>query len=205
MVVSDEMSARSAIIRNAPGMVSLTFRSGEIHMPKCPPGCTCKRHTAKIGYQPKPGIQRRCEPGCTCARHAVSEERRANISQSLTGRVLSEEHRTAVAVGATTHGQSGKGRNDQTRAYKSWDNMKQRCLNPASPNFEYYGARGITVCARWLESFENFYADMGDRPPGLTLERINNEGNYEPGNCRWATVSEQNSNQRRRTRRKVSA
>jgi len=69
--------------------------------------------------------------------------------------------------------------------------MIQRCTNPKVWSWKHYGGRGITVCDPWRHSFENFLADMGERPEGLTLDRINNDGNYEPGNCRWATPSEQ--------------
>ena len=84
------------------------------------------------------------------------------------------------------------------RAYSSWRDMKSRCSNQKRRQYKDYGGRGITVCKRWLK-FENFYADMGERPPGLTLERVNNEKGYSPKNCRWATRAEQNAN--RRTRR----
>lgn len=78
----------------------------------------------------------------------------------------------------------------------SWDAMKQRCTNPAHKSFKNYGGRGIKVCDRWLESFEDFYADMGNRPAGTTLERDEVDGNYEPGNCKWVTYKEQGNNRR---------
>ena len=74
--------------------------------------------------------------------------------------------------------------------------MRRRCENPNSTNYKNYGARGIKVCDRW-QSFENFLADMGEKPdPALTLDRTNNEGDYEPDNCRWATRKEQRANKR---------
>jgi hypothetical protein len=75
--------------------------------------------------------------------------------------------------------------------------MRKRCTNPKNVKFPTYGGRGIRVCERWLNSFPNFLADMGERPTGKTLDRHpNNDGNYEPTNCRWATAKEQRANQR---------
>lgn len=97
------------------------------------------------------------------------------------------------------HGHSRRDSNGErkpTSEFTTWQMMKDRCFNRNSTSFKYYGARGISVCDRWCNSFENFLADMGPKPAGLTLDRINNDGNYEPANCRWATAKEQVDNRR---------
>ena len=90
----------------------------------------------------------------------------------------------------------GHCRNIASRTYKSWAAMKARCNNPNIPDYKEYGGRGITICARWQTSFENFLEDMGERPPRTSIDLIDNNGNYEPGNCAWKTPKQQANNRR---------
>jgi hypothetical protein len=106
---------------------------------------------------------------------------------------LNNESRKRVHSGNThakTHGLS------YHPLYSAWATMKQRCFNPKNAKFKHYGARGIGVCQEWCDSFETFLKDMGDRPEGTTLDRIDNSLGYSKSNCRWSTHSEQNSNRR---------
>ena len=127
---------------------------------------------------------------CKCV---CGTEVRVRASHLVSGEVRSCGclNRDVARETHTTHNMS------YSSEYSAWDSMKQRCLNIRNPRYKSYGGRGIIVCERWLSSFENFYEDMGPCLSGKhSLDRINNEGNYEPGNCRWATVSEQNRNRR---------
>ena len=133
-----------------------------------------------------PGVGRwlcRCE--CGTERAVYASLLKGGGSQSC-GCLTIERH-------PRKHGHTGKGRRP-SKTYTAWDGMIQRCTNPRHGKFARYGGRGITVCERWRSSFEAFLADMGECPAGLTLDRRDNDGNYEPGNCRWATRKVQQNN-----------
>ncbi|MDN5920783.1 MAG: hypothetical protein L0I76_37730 [Pseudonocardia sp.] len=111
---------------------------------------------------------------------------------------LTKSHTTSCGCAfhdaVTSHGQT------RSRTYLAWQNMIARCYRETATGYRNYGGRGIAVCDRWRSSFETFLADMGECPPDLTLDRIDVDGNYEPGNCRWTDWATQARNKRKRPR-----
>lgn len=138
----------------------------------------------------------RCDCGTQTVAHSNNLLRRKNGTVSCG--CLSRELSRARTTARTTHGASRSGAT--WPEYKAWASIKSRCLNPNSHSFKGYGGRGVKVCDRWLgdDGFTNFIADMGRRPSRHhSIDRIDNDGDYEPRNCRWTTSSVQMSNTRR--------
>lgn len=134
-------------------------------------------------------IEVRCDCGTTKTVRLHNLLRNTRSCGCLLREQMAERGRERVAHGHCRNGTA-------TRTYSTWVSMIKRCANPKTSGYANYGGRGITVCQRW-RTFDNFLADMGERPDGKSLDRIDPNGNYEPGNCRWSTPREQQLGTRR--------
>ena len=148
-----------------------------------------KRYGRLLVIAPAPhhkSIEKRVEwlCKCDCGKETIVVGTRMRKGQTLSCGCIRKGR-------VTTHGLC------QSPEYKTWSSMIQRCHNPKTRSFRHYGGLGISVCDRWRKSFLHFLSDMGARPKGTTLDRIDSKANYEPGNVRWATDSEQSRNRRR--------
>jgi hypothetical protein len=129
---------------------------------------------------------------CNCGSEVIIRGRRLRRSETRSCGCLRADTMSGIARDYnTTHGGS------YTPLYNVWRGILKRCYIPTNKDYKRYGARGIRVCRRWMD-FANFRDDMGDRPNGMLIDRINNEGNYEPRNCRWATPKISSNNRRKR-------
>lgn len=125
---------------------------------------------------------------CDCGNEVTVQTGHLRSGHTQSCGCIHDECVRKMIDGNVTHGMS------HTPTYNVWRGIMARCYNPNHISYKYYGAKGVTVCKRWLSSFDNFFDDMGEKPSGKSIDRIDSSGNYEPSNCKWSTIEEQNRN-----------